>query len=233
MDIFQSEEEQVESIKKWWAENSKSLMLGVGAGLLALFSWQTWDENKRTHTLEASDVYQELTKVIQEDKFDAAIVLANQIDKTYSDTPYAALAGLQKAKAQLKTADRKSAVESLEKVASNATNNSLQHIARIRSFRIRIADGEMKSVIADIDAVINEEGGINPGEFVGQYEALKGDAYRLLGDIEKSRNSYIVALRSATLESRLLQLKLDDLGPPPAASFAGEVATEIKTESEK
>jgi len=232
MDIFQSEEEQVESIKKWWAKNANAVMLGVGAGLLAIFSWQTWNENNRAHTLEASDVYQELTKTINEEKFDAAIVLANQIDTSYSDTPYAALAGLQKAKAQLKVSDRKAAVASLEKVANEAGNNSLQHIARIRSLRIRIADGEMTQVIVDIDAVINEAGGVNPGEFLGQYEALKGDAYRLLGNVEKARNAYIISLRSATLEARLLQLKLDDLGPPPA-NFAGEITTEIKVEPVK
>jgi len=233
MDVYQTEEEQVESIKKWWATNANAVMLGIGVGMLALFSWQTWNENNRTHALEASDVYQELTKTIQQDKFDTAIVLANQIDKSYSDTPYAALAGLQKAKAQLKTSDRKAAVASLEKVANEAANSSLQHIARIRSFRIRIADGEMKKVIVDIDAVINEEGGVNPGEFVGQYEALKGDAHRLLGNVEKARNAYITALRSATLEQRLLQLKLDDLGPAPTANFAGETSAETKAEPAK
>ena len=233
MDVYQTEDEQVESIKNWWAKNANAVMLGVGAGMLAIFSWQTWNDNKRTEALEASDIYQELTKTIKQEKFDTAIVLAKQIDESYADTPYAALAGLQKAKAELKTSDRKAAIASLEKVAAEAENNSLQHIARIRSFRVRIADGDMKKVIVDIDAVINEKAGVNPGEFIGQYEGLKGDAYRLLGDVEKARNSYLAALRSATLEKRLLQLKLDDLGPPPASSFAGEAATETKTESVK
>jgi len=232
MDVYQTEEEQVESIKKWWAKNANAVMLGVGVGLLCIFGWQTWNNREQAHALEASDVYQQLTAVIKEAKFDTAIVLANEIDRSYSDTPYAALAGLQKAKALIETGDRKAATSTLEKVASDADNNSLQHIARLRAFRLRVADGEMEKVIADIDAVINEQGGINPGEFIGQYEALKGDAYRLLGNIEKARHGYIAALRSATLEQRLIQLKLDDLGPPPA-NFAGKSAVDMNAEPEK
>lgn len=232
MDAYQTEDEQVESIKKWWAKNASAVMLGVGAGLLAIFSWQSWNASERTHTLEASDVYQELTTVIKEAKFEAAIVLANQIDESYGDTPYAALAGLQKAKALLETQERKAAVATLEQVANEAGNSSLQHIARLRALRIRMADGDMDGVISDIDGVINEEAGLNPGEFLGQYEALKGDAYRLLGKVEKARHAYIAALRSATLEQRLLQLKLDDLGPPPV-SFAGMENKEMQPESKK
>ncbi len=152
--------------------------------------------------------------------------MANQIDESYGDTPYAALAGLQKAKALLETQERKAAVATLEQVANEAGNSSLH------ALRIRMADGDMDGVISDIDGVINEEAGLNPGEFLGQYEALKGDAYRLLGKVEKARHAYIAALRSATLEQRLLQLKLDDLGPPPV-SFAGMANKEMQPESKK
>ncbi|MBL4773186.1 MAG: tetratricopeptide repeat protein [Alcanivoracaceae bacterium] len=89
----------------------------------------------------------------------------------------------------------------------------------------------MQDVITDIDSVMAEEGGINPGEFIGKYEELKGDAYRLLDDVEQARYGYIAALRTATLDRRLVQLKLDDLGPPPA-KFAGENYETTKEESE-
>ncbi|HIG79797.1 MAG TPA: tetratricopeptide repeat protein, partial [Cycloclasticus sp.] len=91
---------------------------------------------------------------------------------------------------------------------------------------------EMEAVIADIDSVIAEKNGVNPGEFIGQYEALKGDAYRLLGDVEKARFGYIAALRTATLDRRLIQLKLDDLGPPPA-SFADDSSAAVNSETAK
>ncbi|MEH6503356.1 MAG: tetratricopeptide repeat protein [Cycloclasticus sp.] len=232
MDVNQTEEEQVESIKKWWAENSRSIIFGVGFGLISIFGWQSWKDWNHTQTIQASDSYQQLVKSMKESKYDAALLLADEIDNTYSATPYAALAGLQKARALIETGDRKAAIDTLEKVAASADNNSIQHIARIRSLRLRIGDGQMEDVIAAIDSVINEENGVNPGEFIGQYEALKGDAYRLLGDVEKARLGYIGALGTATLDRRLIQLKLDDLGPPPA-SFANTTESANNAEAEK
>ncbi|ORU93672.1 MAG: hypothetical protein A6F70_06300 [Cycloclasticus sp. symbiont of Bathymodiolus heckerae] len=226
MDVYQTEEEQVESLKKWWAENSRAIFFGVGLSLFAIFGWQSWKEQTQTHALEASDLYQQLAQSMKDSKFDAALLLANEISTSYADTAYGPLAGMQKAKAQVETGDRKGAISTLEGVAVADGNSSIRHVARVRAFRIRVGDGEMKAVIADIDSVIAEEGGINPGEFIGQYEALKGDAYRLLGDVEKARHGYIAALRNATLDHRLIQLKLDDLGPPPA-SFAGNT-TEVE-----
>ncbi|MEO1889253.1 MAG: tetratricopeptide repeat protein [Cycloclasticus sp.] len=232
MEVYQTEEEQVESIKKWWAENSRSLIFGVGLGLFGIFGWQSWKDHVHTHAIEASDIYMQLEKSVKDSQNDAALLLADEIDASYADTPYAALAGMQKAKLLLEKGDRKEAISTLEKVAATAGNNSIQHVARVRAFRIRMSEGDMAAVISDIDSVIAEENGINPGEFIGQYEALKGDAYRLLGDVAKARYGYIAALRTATLDRRLIQLKLDDLGPPPA-NFADKSSAPANSETEK
>jgi len=114
MDSYQTEEEQVESIKKWWADNSRSIIFGVALGLIGLFSWQSWQDKTRTSMLEASDAYQQLVQTMKGSKFDEAILLANEVDESYDDTPYAALAGLHKAKAQVETGNFTGAIESLE-----------------------------------------------------------------------------------------------------------------------
>jgi len=114
----------------------------------------------------------------------------------------------------------------------SADNDSIQHIARVRAFKLRIANGDMNGVITDIDSLIAEEDGLNPGEFISQYETLKGDAYRLLGDTEKARNGYIAGLRTATVGRRLIQLKLDNLGPLPT-NFAGAHNDAAVKETEK
>ena len=221
MDAYQTEEEQVESIKKWWADNSRSIIFGVGLGLVAIFAWQSWKDWTHQQAIEASDMYQQLTQASKDQEYDAILLLATEIQKSYADTPYAALAGLQKAKVQSEKGDRDGAIVTLEKVATEAANSSVQHIARIRALRLRIGAQQVQAVVDAIDSIINEQGALNPGEFIGQYEALRGDAYRLLGNIEKARHGYIAALRTATLDSRLLQMKLDDLGPPPA-NFAND-----------
>ncbi|MEO1963629.1 MAG: tetratricopeptide repeat protein, partial [Cycloclasticus sp.] len=109
MEVYQTEEEQVESIKKWWAENSRSLIFGVGLGLFGIFGWQSWKDHVHTHAIEASDIYMQLEKSVKDSQSDAALLLADEIDASYADTPYAALAGMQKAKVLLEKGDRKEA----------------------------------------------------------------------------------------------------------------------------
>ena len=232
MDVYQTEEEQVESLKKWWAENSRSIIFGVGLGLFAIFGWQSWKDHTQTQALEASDLYQQMIRSIEADNLDAALQLSNEINKTYAGTPYVGLSGLQEAKIHLQKGERKKAVTTLMLVAKDATNNSIQHVARLRAFRIKLGSGDVKAVIQDVDDVMAEKNGVNPGEFIGQYEALRGDAYRLLGDVKQARNSYIAALRNATLDKRLIQLKLDDLGPPPKAALEQNLGALEKKVSE-
>ena len=37
VDIYDSDREQVEALRKWWKENGKSIVLGAGLGLAAVF----------------------------------------------------------------------------------------------------------------------------------------------------------------------------------------------------
>ena len=36
MDIYQTEDEQVEALKKWWEENGKSVIFGLCIGVVAI-----------------------------------------------------------------------------------------------------------------------------------------------------------------------------------------------------
>ena len=45
MDVYKTEEEQVEAIKKWWQENGKSIIAGVVIGITAIFGWRAYDSH--------------------------------------------------------------------------------------------------------------------------------------------------------------------------------------------
>ncbi|MEW8396328.1 MAG: tetratricopeptide repeat protein, partial [Candidatus Thiodiazotropha sp.] len=40
MSEYQTEEEQVEAIKRWWKENGTSVIAGLVIGLGGIFGWQ-------------------------------------------------------------------------------------------------------------------------------------------------------------------------------------------------
>jgi len=216
MDIYQSEEEQVESLKKWWSENSRSIILGISIGLISIFGWQGWKSHVQTQSIEASALYQQLTKAMQGVDSKKAILIAENIKDAYSSTPYAALAGLQKAQAQVQLQNIEDAIEELVAVADTASDPSIQHVARLRALRLRLNEANAEMVLKDIAAVL---GNNKSGKFMAQYEVLKGDANLILGDVEQARLSYILALENTSPDSPLTQLKLDNLGPAPVSNM--------------
>ena len=42
MEVYDSEREQIEAMKKWWAQNGKAIITGLVLGLAALIGWQQW-----------------------------------------------------------------------------------------------------------------------------------------------------------------------------------------------
>ena len=64
MDTYQSEEEQVEALRKWWQENGKSTMAAIVVALAASFGWQSWKEHRSTQAEIASSVYQDMLEVV-------------------------------------------------------------------------------------------------------------------------------------------------------------------------
>ena len=45
MELYDSEEQQVEAIKDWWKENGKAVVLGVVVGLGGLFGWRYYQDS--------------------------------------------------------------------------------------------------------------------------------------------------------------------------------------------
>ena len=47
MDIYASDEEKGEEIKRWWRENGLSVMLGIAFGIAALVGGRYWLTQKQ------------------------------------------------------------------------------------------------------------------------------------------------------------------------------------------
>ncbi len=60
MDVYKTEEEQVEAIKKWWQENGKSIIAGVVIGITAIFGWRAYDNHTAVQAEAASTLYEQM-----------------------------------------------------------------------------------------------------------------------------------------------------------------------------
>ena len=60
MDVYTTEEEQVQAIKQWWKENAVSLIAGIVIGLAVLGGYRFWTETKQNQAQQASVLYSEI-----------------------------------------------------------------------------------------------------------------------------------------------------------------------------
>ncbi|MDX1697340.1 MAG: tetratricopeptide repeat protein, partial [Thiohalobacterales bacterium] len=91
---METEEQQVEELKKWWKENGSAIVTGVVLGLAILFgtrAWFSWQEGKAQ---QASVVYNLMMQMAEQGDSKTATDNADRLIADYSGTPYASLASL-------------------------------------------------------------------------------------------------------------------------------------------
>jgi len=54
MEVYETEEQQVEAVKKWWKENGTSLIIGAVIGLSAIGGWKYYQSEEEVHRIQAS-----------------------------------------------------------------------------------------------------------------------------------------------------------------------------------
>jgi predicted negative regulator of RcsB-dependent stress response len=203
---YQSEEQQVEAIKKWWRENGRSIIAGVAIAVAAILGWQAWEQYSINRSANASVGYQQMLALAGQPE--AGIAQGQRLMEEYPGTGYADLAALFVAKLQLGQGNVESAQVTLRSMMSDAAEPELAHLARLRLAELELAAG-------DADAALELLAGDPPPGFVSPYAEVRGDAYVVKGERDLAARAYDEALAAAAPDAMgrgRLQMKRDDLG---------------------
>ena len=205
MEIYDTEEEQLDAVKRWWKENGQSTIIGLGLGIAVILGWNYWQEHKKAQAGQSSALYSQLIQAIGTDKKDSAEKLAERLKEQYPKTEYAAYSGLFLAKLKVQQGDVAKAQTILKEIAAGS-NKELSNIAKIRQVRLMLASGEYEQGLQ----LINDVDPATSSSFSGNYDELVGDLYVALDRLDQARSSYQKALENG-YKSPLLQFKIDDL----------------------
>lgn len=209
MDVYKSDDEQVESIRKWWDENGNSIVTGVILGLVAIFGWRAWQDYRRQQVESASELYQNVLKIINSDTAkDETRVISNKIIEDYGTTAYAVLVKLIDAGLAVEANDYEAAVGHLRWALDNNQETGLEHIIRLRLARALAFQQKYDEARAILKVS-------DQGDFAASYDEEEADILKQQGDPDGARALYEQALsnrQSAKLDTAILELKLDDLG---------------------
>ncbi len=208
MELYETEEQQVEALQKWWKENGTSAMIGLGLSIAAILGWNYWLDYKKVETGKASAMYEQLLKDVNGDKKESGETVANKLKTEFKATEYATYSTLLQAKTKVDGGDLAGAKELLQGLANQSTDE-LSQVAKLRLVRLFLATGEYEKglqLIAQVDQK-------TAAGFSDNYDELVGDLYVALDRIDEARTSYEKALHNG-YQSPLLQFKIDDLTAP-------------------
>ena len=212
MNEYETEEQQVAALKKWWKESGTSIIVGLAIGITALFGWRYYAEQSNAQAIQASDLYiqilQSVAMSVNTNKpvDEKAIDLSNQLINNYADSPYVALSSLMLAKAEYENENIDVAATQLQLAVKHSTDDVIKQIASLRLSRLYIEQKKYD----DAAAILNTS---HDNVFDAQYEELKGDLYLAKGDSAQARIAYDKALElQGDTASQLLKLKRQNLG---------------------
>lgn len=205
MDVYKTDDEQAEALKRWLRENGISLVTGVMLGLAVLFGVKSWTEYGTRKSEAASNLYLQF-QAASANGLDEAVKQYDALVKDFSGSEYTVLASLHMAKLRIDKGDAKAARAHLQWALDHAQSEGLKYTARLRMAHLMLAEGE-------VDAADKLIAGIADPSFTALYEELRGDIAAARGKYDEAHAAYERALAAMpeNLPGRaLIEAKRDD-----------------------
>ncbi len=215
MPLDLEEQEQLDQLKAFW-QKYRNLITGVLTAVLfayAAYSGYGWWRNNQA--LEASKLYETMVTAIAKGDKDQTLRAADDLQKDFARTPYAAMSSLIAARIVSDAGNTAKALDYLRWTAKNASNDGYLALAKLRLVAQLIEQGSEKD-FAEADQVLKE----SP---IAGFEALwlerRGDWYLAQKKNTEARKSYEDAWKKLDQAKefpeearRLLKVKLDAVG---------------------
>ncbi|BAO44811.1 YfgM family protein [Thiolapillus brandeum] len=205
MSTYQTEEEQVEAIKKWWKENGKAAIGGIVLGLAVVGGGKGWIEYQRVQAENASANYEGFAMAARSGDLEKAVQRGDALISAYQDSTYALFTALDLARMQLEAGDKDKARVRLQWVMDNASDEAIGKLAKVRLARLML-DMNALDEAASLAA--------NPADdsWQGEFLSIQAEVKLARGDREGARSDFAMALKKGVSNPTLVNMKLQELG---------------------
>ncbi len=223
MDTYQTEEEQIEAIKKWWKANGNAILLALVISVSVIFGWRAWQDHHQTQVETASVAFQNLLEASQklmsvQGELSAELVevksvdsFANTVIEEHGDSQYAVHAHLLLAKKAVLLEAYDEAETHLKTVLRKKPESAVELMTRYRLAKVLLA----KEAYEEANKVLSVS---QTGSFSAAFTELKGDIALAQGQPEEAKVLYSQAMElgqsddSGEGSSRpMLEMKYHDL----------------------
>lgn len=209
-----TEEEQIESIKRWWNENWKSIVFPLFAAGAIYVGWGWYQDNLEQKASEGSVKYEALLKTLdlqpgqelsEEDKTKIR-TSANDIIAEHKGSSYADFSKMILAKIAVDESNLDQAASLLKDVGASSANESTAILARARLAKVYYAQDNFDAALGLVSVPVSEA-------YKALYSEIQGDIYMVKGEKKKANEAFTSALGSLPPQQfsrrNIIQMKLD------------------------
>lgn len=209
------EQENLANLKSFWSRYGNYIIGVITVALLVYSGMIAWKWYQRDQAADAGKLYETLINSISKNEKDKTYLAAEDLQKKYGGTSYAAMGSLVAAKVAMDSNDATKAQSYLKWTANQASDDSFRALAQLRLLGILIDQGTEAS-LKEADQLLKEKA-------VKGFEPLwierRGDWYLVQTKIPEARTEYLKAMKAMQSDRAfpedargLLKVKIDAVG---------------------
>ncbi len=209
------EQENLANLKSFWARYGNYIIGVITVALLVYSGMSAWKWYQRDQAADAGKLYETLINSISKNEKDKTYLAAEDLQKKYGGTSYAAMGSLVAAKVAMDSNDASKAQSYLKWTANQASDDSFRALAQLRLLGILIDQGTEAS-LKEADQLLKEKA-------VKGFEPLwierRGDWYLVQTKIPEARTEYLKAMKAMQSDKAfpedargLLKVTIDAVG---------------------
>ncbi|WP_338557497.1 YfgM family protein [Erwinia sp. E_sp_B04_7] len=204
MEVYSNENEQVDALRGFFAQNGKALVVGVIIGIGALTGWHYWSSHQDGSSREASAAYQQVSGALDSSKpatLEAAAKFASENSNTYG-----ALASLDLAKRYVDSNQLDKAASQLQSGLKDTKDANLQAVLNLRLARIQVQQKKADEAVKTLDAIKGDG-------WTAIVADVRGEALLSKGDAKGAREAWSkgIASDASPALKEMLQMKMNNL----------------------
>ncbi|MDX7990664.1 YfgM family protein [Xenorhabdus littoralis] len=204
MQVYTTETEQVDAIKRFFTTNGKYIAVGLVMGIGALIGWRYWQTHQTNQLHETAAVFENLNKSLASDSKESVEAVEKFANET--NNIYGVMAELELAKHAIKQNDLAPAEKNLLTASGKAKDEDMQALSNLRLSRVQLAEDKTDAALKTLEQVKGKGWQI-------VVEDIRGDILAKKGDIAGARAAYSKGLELNGIQAMkdLIQIKLNNL----------------------
>jgi len=204
VEIYENENDQVDALKRFFAENGKALAVGVILGVGALVGWRYWTSHQTDSARSASQAYENAIAGLKADKPET-LVSAEKFAAENKNT-YGALTSLELAQQYVDRDELEKAAAQLQQGLAATSDENLKGMINIRLARIQVQLKQQDAALKTLDGVKGEG-------WAAIVADLRGEALLSKGDKQGARTAWESGVKNnaSPALSEMMQMKINNL----------------------